>query len=357
MSQKIAFLQPHIPHYREEFFTEINKHFKTDIYCYDLEKSKNQNFEAAKLQVNSIKKIQLGPILLYSPFRLLKGDYKTLVLMLHFGHITTWFLLLSKFIHRKKIILWGQGISVKRYLNEEKDPSIFLQSMIRFADSVWLYTEKEMNQWKKLLPNKDILSLNNTISGVERILELNLPTEKAELKLKYNINSEFCFIFSARFNNPYRRTDLLIEIIKKSDPKKFGFIIIGDGNLKPNLSEFLNVYDFGAVYETEVKDDLFMVADLYLQPGWVGLSIVEAMAYGKPVITFKRSEEILQCVEYHYLLDEYNAILVDSVESFFSKISDLKLLELDTMGKNGKSYVKNNLLMSNMVSHALKSLN
>ena len=277
--------------------------------------------------------------------------------MLHFGHLSTWLLLLTKFIHRKEIILWGQGISVKRYLYEEKNPSILLQSMIRFADSVWLYTEKEKNQWKKLFPKKNIVALNNTISGVERILELDIPTEKTELKLKYNINSERCFIFSARFNNPNRRTDLLIEIIKKSDPNKFAFIIIGDGNLKPCFSEFPNVYDFGAVYETELKDDLFTIADMYLQPGWVGLSIVEAMAYGKPVITFKRSETILQCVEYHYLIDGHNAILVDTVASFFSKISELKKSEIYTMGKNGREYVRYNLLMSNMVSNALKSLN
>lgn len=68
--------------------------------------------------------------------------------MLHFAHLTTWLLLLTKFIHRKKIILWGQGISVKRYLAEERKPDWKLKAQMALADGVWLYMEKELKQWK-----------------------------------------------------------------------------------------------------------------------------------------------------------------------------------------------------------------
>jgi len=62
-----------------------------------------------------------------------------------------------------------------------------------------------------------------------------------------------------------------------------------------------------------MKQNLFAIADLYYQPGWVGLSIVEALGYGKPIITFKRSVDVLQCVEYYYLENTKNSLIFENV--------------------------------------------
>jgi len=356
MLQKIAILQPHIPHYREEFFAKISNQYNTDIFCYNLNASRNQHFEAASIQVNSIKNIQLGPVLFYSPFRLLRRNYKTLVLMLHFGHITTWLLLLTKFIHRKKIILWGQGISVKRYLKEEQKPNIMLKWMIALASGIWIYTEKEAKQWQAIYGQKPIVALNNTISGVDQILNFQHTKNKTELKEKYNITQPICFIFCARFNNNYRRIDLMLELIAKLDKKKYGFIIIGDGPVKPDFNLNENVYDLGSVYDQNVKNDLFTIADLYLQPAWVGLSVVEALAYSKPVLTFKRSPEILQCVEYSYLTHGRNALLFDDITDALEQIKNLTNDKREELVANTRDYVQNNLMMDKMIRKACSIL-
>lgn len=353
---KTLILQPFIPHYREEFFRLLNEKISSDIFCYEKSaKIESNNFKKSFFKTSYLSNLSFGPFLLYNFFKLFNKKYDLLVLMLHFGHISTWILLLTKKIHGKKIILWGQGISVKRYLTEEVKPSSLLKWMIYFSDGVWFYTDKELEQWKKIFPKKKMISLNNTISDIDAIVSRNKLLNKEELKAKYKIHQEKCFIFCARFT-PHRRVDLLLSSIDSLDKEKFAFIIIGDGHFKPDFSSYKNVYDFGAVYDLELKSELFDIADIYFQPGWVGLSIVEAMAYGKPIFTFKRSEDILQCVEYHYIKNDINGYLFDSISSFLDTVNSLSAIKITELGESSKSYVNQVLTMDNMVKSAVNNI-
>jgi glycosyltransferase involved in cell wall biosynthesis len=105
------------------------------------------------------------------------------------------------------------------------------------------------------------------------------------------------------------------------------------------------------------KNDLFTIADLYIQPGWVGLSVVEAMAYGKPILTFVRSEETLQCVEYSYLLHKNNSLIFESLDDCCTKLEKITKEDINKMGDNARAFVKNNLTMKNMVNLASNSFN
>lgn len=340
---RIACLQPEYPHYRNDFFKLLqNKVEVFDLYAYNQIKDTESNgFKVTNSTVKYIKNLQIKGILLYNIFTFICGNYNTLVLMLNFTHLSTWLLLLTKIFHRKKIILWGQGISVKRYLKEEKNPDWKLKLMISLADGVWVYMDKECEQWRKIFPKKKIVALHNTISGIEDISSYQSALSKEALKDKYGVLQETIFIYCARFTNPYRRVDVLLNTIEKLDPSKFGFIIIGDGTLKPDFSKYKNVYDFGAVYDKAIKQDLFTLSDIYLQPGWVGLSIVEAMAYGKPVFTLERSEETKQCVEYSYIKNEYNGLIFKTDEELLQKINSLNNKDISLMSSNAYNFALN----------------
>jgi glycosyltransferase involved in cell wall biosynthesis len=349
----IAFLQPHVPNYRQTFFEGINKQLELDVYCYESHNvTKDNSFESAELPILRIKGIVVKGFLIYNPFFLLHKKYSVLVLMLHIGHLTTWVLLLTKWIHNKEVILFGHGISVKRYINEEKKPSLLLKLMLFLSDGVLLYTQKEADLWLNIYPNKKIIALSNTISGITDIIHFDEST-KTILKAKYNITQERIVIFCARFNTVYRRIHTLIETIEKLDDSRFGFIIIGDGKLKPDFSQYSNVYDFGAVYDRHVKNELFGIADIYYQPGWVGLSIVEAMAYGKPIFTFERDQNILQCVEYHYIQSNINGFAFQSFDEFLKTINTISNEEIIVLGNNAQKYVHEVLNMDNMINSAV----
>lgn len=337
-SKLIAILQPNYPHYREEFFQELQKKVKgTDLFSFQDEKASISKGFKINSSFSKVSAWEYRGFLLYSPRVMLKLKYDTLVLMLHFGHLTTWLLLLTKWIHRKRIILWGQGISVKRYLKEEKTPDWKLKWMIKMADGVWFYMDKEYQQWRTIFPKKPMVALENSLSGVEDMIAYVPEKSIAELKNKYEINQKRIFIFCARFENQYRRTDLLIKLIENLDSQINGFIIIGAGIYKPDFSKYMNVYDFGAVYDTSIKRELFAMADMYLQPGWVGLSIVEAMAYGKPICTFKRSKDTLQCVEYSYIEDGVNGLIFENLDDAIGKLSVISNEEIRKMGYAAKN--------------------
>lgn len=358
MKRSIAILQPEIPHYREEFFEYVFKHCEeSDIYVYNsFDNARKQGFNIVTHGIKCILNKKFHGCLIYNPLPFLSKKYDTIILMLHFAHITTWILLLTKWLHRKRIILWGQGISVKRYIQEEKKPDWKLKRQIALADGVWIYTEKEAEQWRKIFPNKPIAALNNTLTGAGKMTEYRPTKSKEELKRKYKITQEIVLIFCARFESNYRRTDLLEEAIGRLDAGKYGFIIIGAGKNKPDFSRYDNVYDFGAVYDNSIKQELFCVADLYFQPGWVGLSIVEAMAYGKPICTFVRSEETKQCVEYSYIKEGENGLIFHDMDDCINRIMSLLQDDIERMGENARNLVKRSLTPRNMGERALSIL-
>ena len=358
LSKRLAILQPEVPHYREEFFDLLKQQCEcADVFVYNSLKDTQKNgFNVKGKDLIYIPNKQLKGFLLYNPFSLLGKKYDTLVLMLHFAHLTTWLLLLTKFIHRKKIILWGQGISVKRYLAEERKPDWKLKAQMALADGVWLYMEKELKQWKGIFPNKKLVALNNTLTGVASMCRYESSLTKGDLKEKYGITQEVVLIFCARFESNYRRTDLLVDVIKRLDTERFGFVIIGEGKNKPDFSEFTHVYDFGAVYDTAIKRELFTLSDIYFQPGWVGLSIVEAMAYGKPVFTFHRSEETKQCVEYSYIKSGVNGMIFESVDECVDYITHTEVEVITDMGVNARLFVKEHLSVEQMANNALSIL-
>lgn len=319
---RIAIVQKVISGYRQEFFKELTKKNDLSIFTYhDPAKGDVSEVEGAKCK--RIKKLQWKSFFYVRMWPLLLGHFDILVLQWHQGHISTWILLLTKWLHRRKIILWGQGISVQRYLKEEKKPNILLRWMMKMANGGWIYMDKEYDQWHTILPKKPMVALKNSLSGLDEMLEYKPDITKELMKAKYNITQERIFIFCARFIHNNRRTDLLEEIIHKLDRQDNGFIIIGDGPFKPDFTKYTNVYEFGALYVNAVKRELFSIADLYLQPGWVGLSIVEAMAYGKPVCTFVRSAQTLQCVEYDYIKDGDNGMIFKDVNDAITRLSNL----------------------------------
>ena len=355
----IAIFQILLPHYRTEFFNQIKEKCGS-LDLYTCEKNATKMGFKVELQSKHLSNIMCHGICIYNPLPLIKGKYDTIVLLWHFAHLTTWLVLFTKWFHKKKVILWGQGISVKRYLKEEKKADWKLSLMLKFADGAWLYTENEKIMWRNRYPRKQLVALGNTISGVSDILRVSArglnKDEKIFLKNKYKIKQEIIFIFCARFESNNRRTDLLLESIRRLETSNVGFVIIGAGSDKPDFSTYSNVYDFGAVYDSDIKKELFGLADAYYQPGWVGLSIVEAMAYGKAILTYKRRADIMQCVEYGYLKDNYNALLFNNVDEFVSSTISRDKNDYILLGNNARQYVLDNLSMERMSNNAISIL-
>lgn len=347
---KIACLQNIVPHYREEFFEGIKQYYDFNVYLYG--ESAGKDFQKGFLETKTVKTWTFGKLLFFDFKKIINDGNQCIIFP--FQAKTTLsclcLILLCK-LYGIKVILWGHGISIFRYLKEEKKENLLLKLQLKYSDGCWLYMKKEKEQWSKIFPKKTIIALNNTITGADQLM-IRTPNNKNELKNKYGICERLAVIYCARCTKE-RRFDLLIETIKLLKDEDIAFIIIGAGDCKPDFSSYKHVYDYGAVYDKSLKDDLFDISDVYFQPGWVGLSIVEAMLYGKPVLTFKRTNLIYQCVEYSYIENNINGQIVESVYEAGEWIKSLNDDQLDRIIQSTKKYAQKNLSMKNMVNNAV----
>ncbi|MCP4971765.1 MAG: glycosyltransferase [Arcobacter sp.] len=355
----IAIIQPFISHYRADFFNKLNNIKRLEVFIYeDKLNIEKRGFNIGDYPTNKLSAVKVGKFLFYNPFVFFRKKYTTLILMGSVQHLTTWVILLCNIFLKKKIILWGHGISIKKYDKEVIKQPLSRRCMYRLANFAWFYTQNELKSWLEIFPKLNAVALNNTISDVDRILKKPLPNFelKDTLKHKYNIYTEINMIICVRFSNPNRKAELLIDLFKILDSQKFGLLVIGDGSLKPDFSSFNNIYDFGAIYDPIIKEELFSIADIYIQPAWIGLSGVEALAHGLPVFTLRRSKNIFQCVEYNYLIDGENSIITNTVQELAEAINNINWCNLEKLKLNAKAYAKTNLSMNDMILKAKELL-
>jgi glycosyltransferase involved in cell wall biosynthesis len=350
---KIAFVLTAVNYYRTPFFEKLKKRLSFDVY------------EFARDRSNSIKKAHIGQhqlaCLVFRGFRIynflnvILGGYRVIILSDEKRFLSNYIILLFSKLFGYKTVLWGHGFKVKNYLRESENPPAIRKLSYNLASLVWFYTEKEMAIWKRFYPNLNAVSLNNTLDLSK--LEKRKGLSRREAREKHHIFPGIVLIFCARFipeNN--RRIDVLLEVIEKLQRSRFSFIIIGDGPSKPDFTKFSNVREFGAVYNDNLKGELFDAADLYIQPGHLGLSCVEALAYGKPVVTLKRSLKTQQCVEYAYIIDAFNGLVCTDADDMINRIGSLTTEQIKLISVNATNYYKENLTMDYMVCTAADSL-
>jgi hypothetical protein len=359
--KKIAIIQPIINNYRIDFFKNLSKKTELDLYTYNKNDFAGLHGFSANEQTPYIKlrSITIGLYLFYDILPLINKNYKYVVIIGNVRHISAWLLLIIGRLSGMKIILWGHGISVPRYLSESKKLPFIRIFMYKLAYGAWFYTEVELQIYKKRIKKLVSVSLNNTISEVDEITRIGAYDEETiqRIKAKYKITTKYNLIICTRFEHPHRKANELLDVIRGIDSKEWGLIVIGDGRLKPDFSLVDNIYDFGGIYDREFKNELFLISDLYIQLGAIGLSVVEAFAYGLPIITLKRSNSTHHGVEYSYISNDINGFLCEDLDDVIDKIINFDKDILKKMGANAQSFVKENLSISKMANSALSILN
>lgn len=348
-NNEIAIIQPLIRSYRAEFYSLLSEQIKFELFTINkTQKNNNEVSKLANVKYIQLKTYQHKQFRWFNPLPILH-KYKTIVLCGESSIISNWLILLFSKMFKTKVYVWGHGVTYSK----TNPINIFHSFMYCLSDGAVFYTTKEMRFWKQKFSSKKMTTLNNTLYIDQSYYnKLNQDTEanRCLLKRKYGITQKKVFISCHRFTNPNRRHDLLEKVISESDSNKTAFIIIGEGKLKPDFSIFSNVFDFGAVWDNDIKTELFFIADFYLQFGWTGLSIVEAFAHAKPVITMQRSKQVKHSVEYFYLKDNYNSIILNDV-NHFHKVLNLNETKIQALALNALNTYNNQLHINQMVNN------
>jgi len=161
----------------------------------------------------------------------------------------------------------------------------------------------------------------------------------------------------------WKRVDLLIDAFKiiKDKYKNAELVIIGNGPEKEILEEkasSLNLKESvtftGAIYDSKIVGKYLLSSQIYILAGMGGLSINEAMCFGKPVIC-----SICDGTEKHLVFDDYNGkFFIEGNAADLSRKIDYMLSNrelIKTMGENSLKIIKENININTVINGYLKA--
>lgn len=240
------------------------------------------------------------------------------------------------------VVWWGHGWS-----STTTKLSFFIRKyfMKFFADVLLLYTQKEKQMFlKEGFDEAKVFFMNNTIynKDIKTIKENINQDELLSFKIQNNLENKKILLFVGRLRKtPSTNLGLVINALKSLDDD-YRLVVIGEGEEKSNfirLSKELDISNkilfLGAIYEEKELAPWFLIADCFVYPGAIGLSLLHSFSYGLPAVTNDSIAEHGPEV----------AALEDNVNGkYFKKNDEKSLIEAINAVTNNKDFFKKNAL-------------
>lgn len=200
--------------------------------------------------------------------------------------------IIKRRLKQKRLAYWGHGISPRTRSSTslgERWRRIWLNK----ADWWFAYTRKSVDALKLAgFPEERITNTNNAIDNIAFLQDLENVTESMKEKIREECNLQQNSIVGLYCGSLYKdkRLSLLIEaadLIYRSNPD-FRLIVIGTGSEAGYINEaFLSrpwATSVGSKGGVE-KAAYFKLANVILNPGLIGLIVLDAFCAGLPVVT------------------------------------------------------------------------
>ncbi|MEW6557428.1 MAG: glycosyltransferase family 4 protein [Elusimicrobiota bacterium] len=349
---KVVLIECVCPHYRVPVFRKLAE--KVDLtFFYGKGEKKGALKNASNIEGFKHKELftfvfklytRVFPIrLVWFPFLLLhifKENPDVIISEGVTNMINTMFIFVYSKIVKSPLIIWDngrkKGTRAKSILKEIVGPIHTL--ILKNATAVIGYGSicKEYFIACGVKPEK-IFIAQNTI-GVERCFAeieklINNQQKIDEIRKKYNLSNKKVILYVGALETRKRVENLIVVFneIKKS-MQNISLLIIGDGPEMGHLTNLVkreNISD--CLFLGKVIDEVskyFYISDVFVQPGWSSLALVEAMAYSKPVITVPYGG-----VEYGIIENNRDGIIIDRDDLVALKSAILKILGNETASK------------------------
>lgn len=321
---KVTIMQHRLMHYRVSFFERLKSRLQQNgidlalVHGQATRREKVKNDEgylpwATKIRNLFVEIKSVDVIFQLFPLRVFKSD--VIVLMQENRIISNYLIMLLAPLFRCKVAFWGHGANFQS-LKPQGLKERFKAFMVNKVDHWFAYTEATVDILKSRgVTAGQITCLNNAIDNDEFVSSIN------------SINAEMVNTFYVENNIPQgsdiglfcgslykeKRIDELIEavfLIRKNNDK-FVFIVIGDGSESHKIRELTKLNDwiiYLGVKKGIEKALLFKISKIILNPGLVGLHILDSFYAGKPMVTLASS---MHSPEISYLKSGLNGFVVD----------------------------------------------
>lgn len=335
-----------LPHYRVAFYNELEKCYNLHIvYSFGM-KPEGATFSHERIEVLRLWKFNLHKKKLTK----LSKDYDVIIAIFSISYLSVLLLLLSK--SKKKVILWGMGVSgstTKKYDSSQRYTPI-MKFMMKRAGAVLFYSDYPKEKYIALgLDSKKMFVAHNTT----KILQIKLDDKKKKNLL---------FVGTLYKSKNLKK---LFEIYKKAlaiESSLPSLDIVGSGEEWDFLNTWVennglsqNIVFHGAITNQELLTDFYKRSIASISLGQAGLSVQQSMGYGVPFITTK---DAYTGGEIFDICDE-TGVLLDSEEELFEVLLDIannreRYLEL---GKNAYDFYWNNRTLTHMVNEFETAIN
>lgn len=261
--------------------------------------------------------------LVWQPFPAKFKDVGLVIVMQENRILSNYPLLLGRLWSRRKVAYWGHGKNfqsdVPHGLREQ-----WKNFLINRVDWWFAYTATTVQILREAgYPLDHITCLDNAIDtdGFKADLASCSAHEITLEKARFGIAADGIVGLFCGSLYPDKRLDLLIDasdLIRQRFPK-FSLLVIGDGPSKPLLHEAAItrpwLHLLGAKKGRE-KALCYRVADISMNPGSVGLHVVDAFCSGAVMVTTRLARH---GPEFAYLRDGENALLSDDNPHAYSQ--------------------------------------
>lgn len=270
----------------------------------------------------------LGRDLCWQPFLEHSKDSDLIIVMQENRILSNYFLLLRRFLFNQRIAYWGHGVNF-----QSRSPNGLREKWKKFfltrVDWWFAYTDATVEiVGESGFPKEKITCLNNAIDTTEFKNEVQNISESKKLEarqsLEFSSDSRIGLFCGSLY--PEKKLDFLIsscDIITRHVPE-FRLVIIGDGPSASYVREQLASRPWArhlGVKRGEEKAVLFSIADVMLNPGLVGLHVLDAFSAGLPMIT---TINALHSPEIVYLKDRVTGRLTeDTPEAYAEAVTEL----------------------------------
>lgn len=327
----IVIIQRRLTHYRVSFFEVLKKELKKNgcnlILAYGHGTTSEENKNDSGCLDWAIKlptKYYLYEKICWQPYGKLLSDVDLLVvtsenkLICNFYH--------QFFNHKLKFVYWGHGANLQGNPNSLKE--IFKRKVMKYADW-WLgYTSMSVPLILRsgFLESRTTI-LNNSIDTGELAKLCKSVTEydKASIKEKYDLIDKDIGIYIGSLYEE-KRIAFLLDAASKiyQVNSKFRLIIIGGGEQRQLVEKFCQINQW-AIYlgicKGQEKAKFLSIADLMLNPGLVGLGILDSFVSGVPMFT---TDCGLHSPEIAYLVNGKNGVMTENtLETYVNSVQDV----------------------------------
>lgn len=274
-------------------------------------------------------------------------------------NLSVWLIAVAHRLAGTKLILFGFGYRPFWRGRTVWAKQLLRRLLVRLADGAIAYTERGRTGYMEAgLARRKISVANNTLD-TQRLASLVHSVEVASLDAltrQFGLTSGATLIFVGRLL-PEKRVDVLIEafqIVSAQIPEA-SLLIVGSGPERDSIANrcanVKGVHLLGEIYDEVTLAELFMLSDLLVIPGRIGLTCVHGFSYGVPSVT-TTDAIVPQSPEFAYIVDGRNGRVLHSLDpseyghALLEILSDTELL--DSMKKEASSSGKE-LGMDHMV--------